>query len=142
MTFAWTAPVSSTDLLTTGLNSLAAGSSALSSAITPNSSYTGYLLYADFALNLASFSPAAGSAWQLYILAATDDTPTNYAGIESADPVGTFWTPAGTTVTRYLQVLGVRLPNRPWKAGLLSVTGTTTLAASGNVLRYWPYSEA
>lgn len=141
MPFYWNAPSNGIDAITTGLNSLAAGQNALSATITPGTTYSNRPFYADVGLLLASFSPVTGSSWNLYVLPTVDDTATDFADLVCSDPVHVFWTPSGTSVTRNMLRAKVLIPDRPYKLGILSNTGTTTLASSGNILRYWPATE-
>jgi hypothetical protein len=132
----WGAPDAYVDYLTTGLNSLAAGTTVQGATITPGTTYTGRRLYATWTFIANTFSPVAGSSWDLLILEAADSTLTNFASPETAEVAHTFFTPAGTSVIRRMQRRLLVHPALPFQVALRANTGATTLASAGNILRY------
>lgn len=141
MPFYWDTPTSYTDYLTSGLNSLAAGTTVTGATITPGTTYSNLRFYAGFALVLATFSPNSTTSFDLFILPAADNTPTNFAGPESMAPVWTFTIGTGTSVARYAATPPLPVPPIPWRAALRSNTGSTTLASASNILRYYITTE-
>lgn len=133
---------SATQIITTGLNSLADAARAISLAFDA----TGYM-YADFELKVeyTTSAPAAGTKMgELYMVSSVDGT--NYCeGSTSLTPqrlqlVGAFESRNGATGTfEFLHVLGVALPARPAKWLFLNTSGKT-LAASGNILTIRPFT--
>jgi hypothetical protein len=139
----WNAPDSTTNILTTELNTLGAGSNKLSAAFSNDAA--GELdLYADFELYVAAPSSArnANAAVELYILTELDGS--NYVyGSDSVDPpatalVGVFRLPADTTAVRDI-IRGVVLPPTDFKVLVINETGQA-FAASGNTLKYARYN--
>lgn len=130
------AGVAYTSLITTGLNSLADGSSTSASAAVDNTAALN--LYADFGLMLGSVNPSGAPYLELRLLELNGDGST-YDDNAAGACVGTFIVTTGSsakvaTLRRVLLTLG------QFKAIVVNRTGVT-LAASANTLYYRTYSE-
>src|SRR6516225_1236574 len=131
-----------TSVLTTGLNSLAAGSVSAASATYANQ--TNLDLYCDVELFLNTITPATGAYVSIYILAAVDGT--NFPAQSAADlrltstqlfcviPIGT----TASTAQR-VAVRNLLLPPQPVQFRLDNQTGVA-LANSGNTVKVDAYS--
>lgn len=130
-------------LLSSGLNSLANGSRAISSAY---DNTTNLDLYGDLELAIAytTSAPTAGTkVADVYLLPTVDGT--NYAeGGTSLTPqalllVATFESRNGATgAVEYLIAPGIPLPSRSFKVLLVNTSGKT-LHATLNTLKITPY---
>lgn len=134
----WSTPAAIASLLTTGLNSLANGSRALSAAITTNREQ-----YADFEL-VATFgsAPAADSPVYLYFLKQVDGTNYEDGGTSltpSAPPDVIFTVRAVTTAQREIRNRVV-LPNGTFEVLLVNASGQA-MAASGNTVKWVTYND-
>lgn len=128
--------------LTTGLDSLASNSRAISSAIDNG---TGRDLYGDLELVVTyGVAPAAGAkVAEIYLLPTVDGT--NYPeGSTSVTPqrallVATFESRSpSTSVAERLVINGITLPPRNYKLLLVNTSGQA-YASSGNTLKIKPY---
>jgi len=131
-----------TSVLTTGLNSLAAGSVSAASATYANQ--TNLDLYCDVELFLNTITPATGAYVSIYILAAVDGT--NFPAQSAADlrltstqlfcviPIGT----TAATVQR-VAARNILLPPQPVQFVLDNQTGTV-LNSTGNTVKVDAYS--
>jgi hypothetical protein len=138
MAFGFTAKGSLVQVLSTELNGLAATLPATSATITPPAAPIPF--YADWVLNLASYTNSAIVILPLFFLPATDDTPTNFAGVADMEPVGTFKLSSGASAKRPV-ILRLPFLVRPFKAAVVMPSGATSLAASGSTLHYSLYAE-
>jgi hypothetical protein len=120
--------------LSTGLNSLAASTLALSAAITTEQVSSKDKFYIKLRGNLASFAPSAGSAWIIHILDAVDSTPTNYADncLFTRVAVGDF---KSGTAAKYIYVPRRLLRSASFKIGF-EHTSTVNMNASGSTIEY------
>lgn len=132
-------PAAITSMLTTELNSLAAGSGTNLSAAYDNA--TNCFLYGMFEL-LVTFgtAPTADTTFDLYLIPAPDGT--NYgdgsASVAAANHVvGGFNMRAVTTAQR-LNLWGVPLPPTLFKVNVFNNTDKA-IAASANTLKMIPY---
>lgn len=134
----WSTPAAIATLLSTGLNSLANGSRAISSAITDNREQ-----YADFELVVTFGSaPAADSPIYLYFIKQIDGT--NYEDgstslTPSAAPDVIFTVRAVTSAQREIRSRVV-LPNGTFEVLLVNASGQA-MAASGNTLKWITYCD-
>lgn len=122
--------------LTTGLNSLATGSTATSSACS-NDASTELDLLADVELVLGSITPSGTPYCELYLLTSIDNA--NYADA-NGELVGIFPITTGASAKR-ATLRDIPVPNRDHKWLLKNSTGQT-LAASANTMSVWYHSPA
>lgn len=130
------------DIVTTGLNSLAANARVLTTAI----SQAGLYLYADFQLLVkytSTLPPVGSKVAELYLVPQIDGTnyPITGTGVDPQRSllIGTFDTfQPSTTVFERINIRGVLLPPRDFKL-LLKNTNAQPYAASGNILTFRPY---
>lgn len=127
-------PNSYDSALSTGLNSLANGSSALSGAIANG---TDLYPYMDFSVILASLTPGTGGYLEVHICMLMDDG-SNYEDLSSSTRVGVI-TLASGTAAKYGAVKGIPLPPGDFKIGLLNNAGVS-LGSSGNTVKTRRYS--
>jgi len=135
-------PNSAQSLMTTELNSLANGSSAIASAAFDNSA--GLWTHAWFELTVTyGTNPTAESLVSFYLLPSMDGTnyPSNTTGASPVQPstgfIGGFPVKAVTTLQRIpMGGNGILIPIPPalFKAYLLNSVGQA-MAASGNILK-------
>lgn len=123
-----------TTALSTGMNSLAANTIVLSSAIPIETASSKDKFYIRLRANLASFAPSTGSAGVFHILDAVDSTPTNYADNCLFTRVGVIDFKTGTAA-KYLFVPLRMLRSSSFKIGF-EHTSTTNLGSSGNTVEY------
>lgn len=137
-TVTYTAPSSATSLLTTGLNSLANGSRAVSSTVADNRD-----LYGDFELVVTFGSaPSADAPVYLYFLEAPDGTNLEDGSTSvtpSAAPDVIFTVRAVTSAQRVVRPR-IPLPNGDYAVLLVNASGQA-MAASGNTVKMWTYGE-
>lgn len=121
-------------IITTGMNSLATATGVLSADLTSD----GKLLM-DFSLKLASLTPT-GSV-EIHALPLMEDG-TNFADLVSQNPATLLGTISFSTSTsiKYGQLIGVPQPPRHYKIGLYSSLGVT-MASSGNILSKSTYTQ-
>jgi hypothetical protein len=136
-TFKWAAGEGAISALTTQLNSLAdAGFSAASPAI---DNLAGLYIYMDLEVNLASFTPGAGSPYiAVYITYSLDGT--NYEKVpdgSSGDkaPIAIFPLEASVAQASRVTRTGIIIAPLKFKLVLENQAGAA-LAASGNILQY------
>lgn len=129
----WDTPNSYDAALSTGLNSLASGSSAISSNIANG---TDLLILMDVSIILASFTPgtAPPGYFEIHVSPLLDDA-THYADVYTAGPtqVGVVGLLAGASV-KYGMLSGIQIPPGDFKLAILSQAGAT-LASSGNTVK-------
>lgn len=125
--------------LTTDLNTLGSGSTALSAEI---NNATGLYPFIDIELYLASFTPAAGAPYsQVWILYALDGT--NYEDGSAGSPGTIPAKPPDMVIEHRASTAGTQrttkgnIPLLPYKFKIMyqSVAGAN-LASSGNILSY------
>lgn len=129
----WDTPNGYDAALSTGLNSLASGSSASSSAIA-----NGTDLYPlmDVSVILASLTPGTAPPGYLEVhVAPLLDDATHYADVYSAGPtqVGVIGLLAGVSV-KYGMLPGIQIPPGDFKLAILSQAGAS-MASSGNTVK-------
>lgn len=142
----WDDSPSIVSALTTGLDSLANGSRAISSALDNDADASAKNLYGDLELvvRYGGGPPAAGTkVAEVYLLPTVDGT--NYPeGSTSVTPqkallVATFESRVpSTSATERLVVFGITLPPRDYKLLLVNTSGQA-YHTSGNTLKIKPY---
>jgi hypothetical protein len=127
----WDTPAAYDAALSTGLNSLASGSSASSSAIA-----NGTDLYPlmDVSITLASLTPGTGGYVEVHVLPLLDNG-TSYPDVFSGGPtmVGAFQLLSGASAKNGM-LTGIQIPPGDFKLALLNVAGAS-LASSGNTVK-------
>lgn len=143
-TFGWAAGEGAQSALTTELNSLGSGNTALSGEI---DNLTGLYEYVDLEVYLASITTGSAVPYiAVYVLASVDGT--NYEDGSAGTP-GVIPTrqpdamlPLPVSATGALRRVAVNIPVPPLKIKLLLVNGAGVgLAASGNTLKYNRHNE-
>lgn len=129
----WDATPTFTDQITTGANSLADGSSVLSSSIS-----TALAQYADIRVLLASINPSGTPYVEIHICPSYDNG-TTFADLSAATLVATVPVTTGSSA-KEAYARRVELPPVAYKVGLLNRTGVS-LAASGNKVATGPYND-
>ena len=130
------AGVAYTSLITTGLNSLADGSSTSASSAVDNT--TNLNLYADFGLMLGSINPSGAPYLELRLLELNGDGST-YDDDSAGATVGSFLITTGSSA-KVATLKRVLLAPGQFKAVIVNRTGVS-LAGSSNTLYYRTYSE-
>jgi uncharacterized protein YcfJ len=125
-----------TQIITTGLNSLATAGSALSAAITTD----GKLLM-DISVKLASLTPTGSASLEIHALPLMEDA-TNYADLVSQNPATLLGTISFSTSAsiKYGQLIGAPQPARAYKIGVYSSLGVS-MAASLNIVSKSTYTQ-
>lgn len=134
----WATPGTYTDLLTSGLDSLASGSGSALGTEFNNAS--GLYVFGDFVLSCTlGGAPTANTVVDLYLIPATDGSNYNEGSSTVRPPnfyVGSFLMTGATTVL--LTITGVPLPPCKFKLTVLNSTGQS-MGASGNKVSILPY---
>lgn len=117
-----------------GANSLANGSSVLSSAIANG---TDYLPFGDFSLILASLNPTGSPFVEIHICPLLDDA-TNYADLSDATWIGNINIKTGSAA-KYAMLKGMDLIPGDFKVGLKNASNVS-FGASGNTLKLRRYA--
>lgn len=129
----WDAPNTYDAALSTGLNTLASGSSALSSNIANG---TDLFPLMDVSIILGSFTPGTTPPGylEIHVVPLLDDA-TNYADVFAGGPtmVRSILLKAGASV-KYGMVEGIDIPPGDFKVAILSQAGAT-LAGSANTTK-------
>jgi len=130
----WDATPTFTDQITTGANSLADGSSVLSSSITNS----GLAQYCDVRVLLASINPSGAPYVEIHICPSYDNG-TTFADLSAATLVRTIPVTTGSSA-KEAYARRIELPPLAFKIGLKNKTGVS-LAASGNKVATGPYND-
>jgi hypothetical protein len=127
----WDTPASYDAALSTGLNSLADGSSASSSAIANG---TDKYPLMDVSILLASLTPGTGGYVEIHVAPLLDDG-SSYPDIFAGGPtlVGAVSLKTGASVKNAM-ICGIQIPPGDFKVALLNKAGAS-LAASGNTVK-------
>jgi hypothetical protein len=129
-----TSPGAYTNVLTTGLNSLADAGTQTSGVIASDGKLT-----LRVAVNLASMTPGTGGSVQVHLLLDSDGT--NYADLVSSNStslIGVGVVSSGASVKRFV----VEWPQPPgnYKIAVISNLGAA-MAASGNTVAYTTFTQ-
>ncbi len=125
------------DVLTTGLNSLAAGATAVSAAITPPTSPT--RMFMEIGIALASMTPSAGQTVTASVLPSIDTGMTTFCDVVSTRALPPEPLESGASTKEHI-IQQIDAPLNDFKVALTNSSGGASLAASGNVVRVRFYS--
>jgi hypothetical protein len=132
----WGTPATYDAALSTGLNSLADGSSASSSAIANG---TDFYPLMDVSIILASMTPGTGGYIEIHVAPLLDDG-SSYPDIFLGGPtwVGSLTLKTGASA-KDAMLTGIQIPPGDFKVALLNKAGAS-LAASSNTVKTRRYS--